>query len=73
MLKRNQLRTRDRSFWLVSVCGQWGLCFGPVVRPHIVGEIYLWQREPVTMVPGSQNDQDEGTGVLECPPLGDTQ
>lgn len=50
-----------------------GLCSGPVVRPQIVVGTYIWQREAVIMVAGSQSDQDEETGILECPPLGDTQ
>lgn len=73
MPKRNQLGARDRCFWLVSVCDQWGLCFGPVVRPHLVVEICMWQRKPVTMVAGSQREQEWGTSILECLPLGDTQ
>lgn len=60
MSKRNQLRTRDRSFWLVSVCDQSDLSFWAVVRPCIM--VDACSRD--IQSPWCQKAKEKETGVL---------
>lgn len=63
----------NKVLWLVSVCGQWGLCFGPVVRPHIMVEIYMAEKAGYHGGRKPKRSERGNWHPRMPPPLGDIQ